>query len=251
MSDLIKTTLFVKDDSVRADSRDIAEAFGKEHKNVLRDIDRLIDEEPDLLGLNFELVSVEVPTGNGGTRQTRAYSMDRDGFTLLAMGFTGAKALKWKRQYIAAFNAMEEELRKAPVEIDLRDPLQMNKVAIQLFEVNRELTEKIEQAEKQIEAAKPKTDFYDRFMNADGLINLRGAARALNEPDGKFFAFLKAGIFFYEGKTLVPKVYYREKGYFTVRMTVVDDKARYQAYCTPKGLRWLAKRLGKTLEEAA
>lgn len=138
-----------------------------------------------------------------------------------------------------------------PPEIDLRDPLQMNKVAIQLFEVNRELTEKIEQAEKQIEAAKPKTDFYDRFMNADGLINLRGAARALNEPDGKFFAFLKAGIFFYEGKTLVPKVYYREKGYFTVRMTVVDDKARYQAYCTPKGLRWLAKRLGKTLEEAA
>ena len=38
--------------------------------------------------------------------------MNRDGFSLLVMGFTGKKALEWKIKYIQAFNAMEEELRR-------------------------------------------------------------------------------------------------------------------------------------------
>lgn len=40
------------------------------------------------------------------------YEMDRDGFSLLAMGFTGEKALKWKLDYIRAFNTMESELKR-------------------------------------------------------------------------------------------------------------------------------------------
>ena len=39
--------------------------------------------------------------------------MNRDGFSLLVMGFTGKKALEWKIKYIQAFNAMEEELRNS------------------------------------------------------------------------------------------------------------------------------------------
>ena len=49
---------------------------------------------------------------NGGEREVRAYEMDRDGFTLLAMGFTGEKALDWKLAYIEAFNRMEAELQQ-------------------------------------------------------------------------------------------------------------------------------------------
>lgn len=51
---------------------------------------------------------------NGGARKDRAFNMTRDGFTLLAMGFTGKKALGFKLQYIQQFNFMEEML-KAPV----------------------------------------------------------------------------------------------------------------------------------------
>lgn len=40
------------------------------------------------------------------------FIMNRDGFTLLAMGFTGKKALKFKLDYIAAFNAMEKALKE-------------------------------------------------------------------------------------------------------------------------------------------
>ena len=39
------------------------------------------------------------------------FVMNRDGFTLLAMGFTGKKAMKFKLDYIAAFNKMEKALK--------------------------------------------------------------------------------------------------------------------------------------------
>lgn len=59
--------------------------------------------------LNFEQTYYTHPQ-NG--QQYRMYQMDRDGFTLLVMGYTGDKALYWKLQYIAAFNTMEEVLRE-------------------------------------------------------------------------------------------------------------------------------------------
>ncbi len=89
-----------------ASSRDIAEHFGKEHKNVLRDIDTL---KKDVLNFEQMFFETEIPDSYG--RPQRAYLMNRDGFTLLAMGFTGKEALAWKMKYINAFNAMEQELR--------------------------------------------------------------------------------------------------------------------------------------------
>lgn len=89
-----------------ASSRDIAEHFGKEHKNVLRDIDTL---KKDVLNFEQMYFETEIPDSYG--RPQRAYLMNRDGFTLLAMGFTGKEALAWKMKYINAFNAMEQELR--------------------------------------------------------------------------------------------------------------------------------------------
>lgn len=92
-----------------ASSRDIAEHFGKEHKNVLRDIETLQEGM-----LNFEQTPMFFKTTyihpqNG--QEYPMYLMNRDGFTILAMGFTGKAALEWKLKYIEAFNAMESELR--------------------------------------------------------------------------------------------------------------------------------------------
>lgn len=104
----------VSDGRVIATSRDVAACFDKEHRNVLRDIDRLIADAPELVGhrlLTFEqtVETRENPSG-GAPIPSRAFTMTRDGFALLAMGFTGAKALRWKLKYIEAFNAMEAEL---------------------------------------------------------------------------------------------------------------------------------------------
>lgn len=113
-------------------SRKVAEVFEKEHKNVLRDIDNLlnscnsleINESSKLSRHLFEEFYEEVPAPNGGTRKLRYYLMNRDGFTLLAMGFTGEKALKFKLAYIEAFNLMEEEIKQRQrIEGKQPDPL--------------------------------------------------------------------------------------------------------------------------------
>ena len=103
--------VIVKDGHVIADSRDVAAAFGKQHRDVLRAIDNLLSQEEQCLR-NFAQTVVERPNPSGGASiQSRVFEMDRDGFVLLAMGFTGKKALKWKLAYIEAFNRMETALR--------------------------------------------------------------------------------------------------------------------------------------------
>ena len=72
----------------------------------MRDIDTLKEDVSNFGQMFFD---TEIPDSYG--RPQRAYLMNRDGFTLLAMGFTGKEALEWKVKYINAFNAMEQELR--------------------------------------------------------------------------------------------------------------------------------------------
>ena len=90
----------------------VAEKFGKEHSDVLRAIDALVSKmaENQCEGY-FAETSVDIPQPNGGVRDSRVVVMNCDGFTLLVMGFTGKKALQFKLDYIAAFNAMEKQLK--------------------------------------------------------------------------------------------------------------------------------------------
>ncbi|STQ92093.1 Rha family transcriptional regulator [Helicobacter fennelliae] len=87
-------------------SLDIAAVFEKEHKNVLRDIDNILEDlnDKDFAKLNFELSFYTRETGNGTIREYPYYKLTRDGFSILAMGFTGRKALEWKVSFINAFN---------------------------------------------------------------------------------------------------------------------------------------------------
>ena len=90
-------------------SLEIARVFEKNHKDVLRAIAQLRAEcDDEFAERNFALMSLDIDVGNGATRKSPTYHLTRDGFTLLAMGFTGAKALKFKLAYIQQFNAMEQ-----------------------------------------------------------------------------------------------------------------------------------------------
>ncbi len=90
-----------------ASSLDVAKVFGKEHFNVLQSIEKLLEDVPeDFNALNFQ--GVEYTDAKGEKRPM--YNLTRDAFTLLAMGFTGKKAMKFKIAYIEAFNAMEKAL---------------------------------------------------------------------------------------------------------------------------------------------
>jgi Rha family phage regulatory protein len=113
--------LFIRQGEVFCNSQNVADTFEKQHSHVLRAIDNLIKAEEEI-GIHqfseedrlpkFGETVIERQNPSGGLPiKARAFDMNRDGFTLLAMGFTGAKALKWKLLYIEAFNAMEAELR--------------------------------------------------------------------------------------------------------------------------------------------
>ena len=98
----------------------VAETFDKEHKHVLRDIDDLVsklqsveNQYSPILGSHqtmFQEYYEDIPMPNGGVRSSKAYFMNKDGFTLLVMGYTGQKALEFKLKYINAFNKMEAQL---------------------------------------------------------------------------------------------------------------------------------------------
>lgn len=89
----------------------VAETFGKNHAHVLRDIDKLSCSD-SFRESNFGF-SVEIKyLDNGLQRKDRYCIMTRDGFTILAMGYTGKKAMEFKEKYIAAFNAMEQQLKQ-------------------------------------------------------------------------------------------------------------------------------------------
>lgn len=93
----------LENDQMITDSRNVADVFDKQHKNVLRDIELL---KKDVL--NFEQMFFEGTMPDSYGRDQKVYFMNRDGFTLLAMGFTGSDAMQWKLKYIEAFNALEK-----------------------------------------------------------------------------------------------------------------------------------------------
>lgn len=102
MTDIILST---QNGEPVASSRQIAENFEKRHDHVMRDIDTFKKDVPNFGEMFFE---AEAPDSYG--RPQRTYLMNRDGFSLLVMGFTGKAALEWKLKYIAAFNEMEKKL---------------------------------------------------------------------------------------------------------------------------------------------
>ena len=106
MNDLVS----IMKGKVVVSSLQVAEHFHKRHDRVLRSIENLLGGLPkngETPGKMF-FKSTYTEVQNGETYPM--YFMNRDGFSLLVMGFTGKKALEWKLKYIQAFNQMEKLL---------------------------------------------------------------------------------------------------------------------------------------------
>ncbi len=98
-------------DTARVNSLFVAKSFEKQHFHVLRDIEKLTESKSGLSEefnkLNFERITYKDKTG----RKLPCYAMTRDGFTMLVMGYTGAKAMRFKELYIKRFNEMERFIK--------------------------------------------------------------------------------------------------------------------------------------------
>jgi Rha family phage regulatory protein len=111
-----RPAIALRDGGARVSSVDIARHFGKAHKDVLRAVDRILEDTGEFGGRNFTPSSYLTDQ----SKELRAFDITRDGFSLLVMGFTGSDAMRWKLLYIEAFNAMEAEITASRAPLDRR-----------------------------------------------------------------------------------------------------------------------------------
>lgn len=150
-------------------SRQIAESFEKRHDHVMRDIEDIMKGLPKNGDTPMFYKTEYIHEQNGQTYSM--YLMNRDGFTLLAMGFTGKAALEWKLKYIAAFNEMEKKLAEQP------QLTRSQLLATALIAAHEELEEK----DKQIETMKPKALFADAVSASNQSILVGEMAKLLSQ----------------------------------------------------------------------
>ncbi|WP_368270629.1 Rha family transcriptional regulator [Ligilactobacillus salivarius] len=93
----------------------LAEAFEKEHSKVIRTIETKLKMTEAKNGLS-EMFAESTYTDRSG-KQNKMYYLNRDGFTFIAMGFTGRKVDEFKLKYIDAFNKMEEQIRNQSLQV--------------------------------------------------------------------------------------------------------------------------------------
>ena len=103
--------VLVENNQALTTSLKVAEVFEKDHGHILRDVRNLINQMEGLSNFGLSSMFIEGTYTNQQNKQQPMYYLNRDGFTLLAMGFTGQKALEFKLKYIAEFNRMEAALK--------------------------------------------------------------------------------------------------------------------------------------------
>ena len=246
MKNLIKIT--EKDGQLVVSSRQVAENFGKEHKNVLQTIQNLVAENSAA-----KLFFIETTFENRG-KQYPEYLMTRDGFSLLVMGFTGNKALEWKLKYIEAFNHMEAELN-SPERIMAR--------ALKIAEEKLTLLTSENAMQKQIIGElQPKANYVDRILQNRGLVTITQIAKDYGMSGYKLNKILhELGVQYKQGTQWLLYSKYHDKGYthsYTVDIIRTDGREDVvmETKWTQKGRLFLyellkSKDIYPTIEKAA
>lgn len=170
----------ILNDEVITTSKQVAEVFGKEHKNVIQNIKNLIENSTAENSALLKMFAEDSYTASNG-KKNKMYIMNRDGFTLLAMGFTGSKAIEFKLKYIEAFNQMEQQLKEQMIDLSvpsyqINDPV---KRALVWAEETRRSQLKLEEKQQTIEAQKPKVEYHDDVLNSDNLMTATQLAKSI------------------------------------------------------------------------
>lgn len=253
MNELVR----IKNDQVVVSSRQIAEHFGKQHKHVLEAIrvEKGYAEKSADPQMFFETTYIQPQN----KQEYVEYLMNRDGFTLLVMGFTGKRASEWKRKYIHAFNEMEKRLRKLELtpsyQIDDRIKraeawIKEEKERIKLAENNKKLLAKKKNLEERLTK---ESKFRRTVFDTTDCITYTDAAKVII-PLFKGFGRQKMIEFLREiraiDKNNIPYARYIKSGHFKVKECLVipfighKGFVKKQGYITQKGLDWIIKRYG-------
>lgn len=205
----------------------VAEKFGKDHKNVVRNIRSIIGGMLKIEYTQLFVESVYVHPQNG--QEYPMFIMNRDGFTLLAMGFTGEKALQFKLEYINAFNKMEKILKEQSIVLpNFSDPAE---AAIAWANEYRE------KQKAQIEAKEAKENV-ERLIHNNKTYTTTEISKELGFRSAIELnkTLEKMGIQFKQNGTWLLYAKYAENEYTSTKQIVLDSgKITYDRRWTGKG----------------
>lgn len=136
----MKNIVEVKNNQAVTDSIQVAKTFEKRHDHIIRDIEKLKKDIP-----NFGEIFLKGETKDSYGRKRKTYFMNKDGFTLLAFGFTGKKANEFKLEYIKAFNEMEEMIKN-----DAKLPQSPEEMLALTMNVTNRTVKRVESIEKDV-----------------------------------------------------------------------------------------------------
>lgn len=224
----ININVRIEDDRMITDSRNVADVFNKRHDHVLRDIENLKISLPNFGEAFFE---TSLPDESGRGKMYKAYYMTRDGFTLLAMGFTGREAMQWKLKYIEAFNNLEK-LWNSP-EMIMKRALDIANSRV------KDLQLTVSTLTVENETMRPKAEYFDDLVDRHLLTNIRDTAKELKIKQSVFVKFLLDKKYMYRDKKgkLQPYSSALEDNLFEVK-EFVNEKTGFtstQTLITPKG----------------
>ena len=218
-------------------SREVANNFGKKHKHVLESIENIKAENSAVTKMFIES-SYKAGTG----KNYKEYLLTRDGFSLLVMGFTGAKALQWKLKYIEAFNKMEQYIKeqKPKLPTTYKEALQHLLVQVEENErlqlENQQQTKVIEKQSEVIGEMAPKAEYFDALVDNNLLTNIRDTAKELGIKERTFTEWLIQKNLCYRDKKRKIKPYANKMKYFELKeFTTAWGHSDTQTLITPRG----------------
>lgn len=177
--------VILKDQEAVTTSIKVAESFNKRPDHVLESITKLEKDLP-----TFGEMFVEGTAKDSYGRSRKMFYMNRDGFTLLAMGFTGKKALQFKLQYIEAFNQLEQQAKQLQQDsYMIADPVQRAQKWIEEEQHRQQLATENEQL-------KPLAEIGTKLLNSDDVISVNSLVKLLvsngvNTGRNRFFQYLR------------------------------------------------------------
>lgn len=204
MNDIILST---QNGQAVVSSREVAKDFGKEHKDVLRAIENIKAQNCAVTPMFFET------TYTAGTGKSYPmYLMNRDGFSLLVMGFNNnEKAFAWKLKYIQAFNEMEKKLTTPEPE---PPELALSKALVMAQGIIAREQERSKLLEKENAKLKPAAEYAHNMLLSDETLTVTQIALNFGMTANKLNKLLEEwGIQKKVNKQWIPKRKYIDKGY--------------------------------------
>lgn len=193
------------------DSVRVAKKFEKNHRDVMRTIRELLGSAQNCAHLFLETTYAD----SQGKNQPM-FVMNRDGFSLLVMGFTGEKALRFKLEYIDAFNRMEQTIKTGGFRIPQTLSEALHLAASQ--------AEQIEQQNKEIETMRPKALFADAVATSNRSCLVSELAKILQQNgiemgQNRLFEWLRQN-----GYLCSKGEYYNMPSQYAIELGVIEIK---------------------------